>query len=85
MSDQIRLIADTEPFDSCLASLKHFLDISLEVRERLIGLGNSLAKTRSINVVDGATSTCEVRVFLEPSDGLAQILAACLAGDIDDF
>lgn len=77
------LSADTSALCDCLALLEHFLELSLEVRKRFLGLGDALAQTRSVNVGDGTAAACEVRVFLEPSDGLRELLAACLAGDFD--
>ena len=77
----VNLCADTSGLLTAIQSLKHFVDISLEVRNRFLDLGDSLAQVRSVDMGDSPTGAREIRVFLEPSDGLADLLSACLAGD----
>ena len=77
------LYVDATVLNDYLASLEHFLDLSLEVRKRFLGLGNALAQARCVDVGDGPTTASEVRVLLGPSDGLRELLVACVAGDFD--
>ncbi|MBV2180916.1 MAG: hypothetical protein KUL86_06725 [Castellaniella sp.] len=85
MNSTLSVTVDSEPLMSCMASLKQFLDVSLEVRHRFLSLGDALTQARSLNLDDGsAVRAGEFRIVLKPSDGLTQLLSACLAGDFDD-
>ena len=77
----VNLTADTANLLEAIASLEHFSKISREVRQRFLDLGDALVQVRSVDMGDSPTGTREIRVLLEPSEGLAQLLSACLAGD----
>lgn len=77
----VNLTADTTGILGAIASLEHFAKTSLEVRQRLLDLGDALVQARTIDMGDSPAGAREIRVLFEPSDGLAQLLSACLAGD----
>ncbi|GEM_PF-6762786 len=79
----VHLTTDTSSILSAIASLEHFSQFSLEVGQRLLDLGDALVQTRSIDMGYGSTGTREIRILFEPSDGLAQLLSACLAGELE--
>ena len=79
----IRLTADASSLIDALASIEKFAQVSFEVRDRFLSLGDSCAQTRCIDMGNGSAGAFEVRVILEPSNGLADLLSACLAGDFN--
>ncbi len=81
----VNLTADTSDLLRAIESLKQFANISTEVRQRLLDLRDSLVEVRAVDMGDGPTGTREIRVLLEPSKGLSDLLSACLAGDFHEL
>lgn len=79
----VSLSVDASSLLATLDSLKHFAEVSLEVRQRLLSLGDSISQTRSIDLGSNATGAFDIRILFEPSDRLTELLAACLAGDFN--
>lgn len=85
MATDIKITCDADRILSGLERISHRVDLSLKLRERVRDVLNSDAKLFAIHVDNSATfRTGEIRVRLEPSDPLLEIMAA-LTGDGQDF
>ena len=78
------LRVDAAQMEADLALLAQAADLSGEVRQRLVNLGDLAAQVRCVNLDSAlAAPAGEVWVRLEFADGLSQLVAAVRAGDFN--
>lgn len=78
------LVADTQQLQADLALLAQAAELSSEVRQRLLDLGDLSSQVRCVDVHSSVAPLAgELRVRLELGDGLAELLAAVRAGYFD--
>lgn len=78
----VPLSCDTSGLRADLALLAQAAERSLEVRQRLLDLGDLSAHIRCVDLKPHlALAACQVRIRLEFSDRVAALVAALRAGD----
>jgi hypothetical protein len=80
---QLVLRIDAEALRQDLQLLAQAAERSIEVRERLLELGDLAAQFGCVHTDDGAAAAGELRIRLEPTDGLRALLTAVRTGDVD--
>lgn len=66
-----------------LSALAQAAELFPQVRQAIVDLGDLATHVRCVHVDDLAASADQLRVQLELSDALAQLVAAARAGDVD--
>jgi hypothetical protein len=80
----VRLICDDSSALSAVALLSEFAERTPQLVHGFLDAGGDLFQLVGIDLDRGLTpSAYEVRLRLEPSNRLAEFLAACGAGDVD--
>lgn len=80
----VAVVVDTVELQADLGLLAQAAELSGEVRQLLLDAGDLAAQVRCVNINPAfAASAGELRVRLEFSDGLAQLVAAVRAGDFN--